>query len=211
MLIISHRGYWKTQDEQNKASSFERSLSLGFGIETDIRDFRGELVISHDIGDEASMSLEKFFELYKHYETDLSLALNIKSDGLQSKLKKMIEFYDIENYFCFDMSVPDGLLYLKQSMDVFTRQSEYEENPSFYSEAVGVWMDEFCEHWIDEKIIGQHIKNQKRVVIVSPELHKRDHMKEWAHYREMARLSLFKNHLILCTDFPELARSYFDG
>ena len=54
MRIISHRGYWNTPAEKNTIHAFQRSFALGFGTETDIRDLKGELVISHDmpIGDE---------------------------------------------------------------------------------------------------------------------------------------------------------------
>lgn len=56
MKILSHRGYWKNSDEKNKENAFRRSFSLGYGTETDVRDCRGDLVISHDmpIGNEIS-------------------------------------------------------------------------------------------------------------------------------------------------------------
>jgi len=41
MLVISHRGYWKELAEKNRPIAFERSFALGFGTETDIRDYKG--------------------------------------------------------------------------------------------------------------------------------------------------------------------------
>lgn len=87
MKIISHRGYWKNNSEKNTKISFERSFRLGFGTETDIRDFNGNLVISHDIPTNTSISIDDFFEIYNRHSNSI-LALNIKSDGLQSILKK---------------------------------------------------------------------------------------------------------------------------
>lgn len=113
------------------------------------------------------LKLEDFFKLYKKYNTKLPLALNIKADGLQNLLKKLIEKYEITNYFVFDMSVPDALLYIDLNFNVFTRQSEYEKEPSFYDKACGVWMDEFYSHWIDKNIIKKHVDNGKSVCIVS--------------------------------------------
>ena len=54
MIILSHRGYWKLEEERNRAAAFQRSFDLGYGTETDIRDIQGKLVISHDMprGDE---------------------------------------------------------------------------------------------------------------------------------------------------------------
>lgn len=210
MEIISHRGYWKNEDEKNSILAFERSLYSGFGIETDIRDYKGVLVISHDIADANAISLEQFFAVYKSFDKNLPLALNIKSDGLQLKLKEALKKYEIENYFVFDMSVPDTLLYLKHNARVFTRQSEYETELIFYDRSVGVWLDEFHSHWIDESVLIEHIKNQKRICIVSPDLHKRDYQREWNDYRSVEkRVGCF--NMMLCTDFPEKAREFFHG
>ncbi len=205
MKILSHRGYWKSSEEKNSIVAFERSFTLGFGTETDIRDFNGELVISHDIADRNSISVRQFFDIYCQYDKSLMLALNIKSDGLQLKLKEILQEYQIENYFVFDMSVPDGLGYLKNSIKSFTRQSEYEKTPSFYEEAAGVWLDSFRSDWIENDLIIQHLKNHKLVSIVSPDLHKRYHIEVWQKYLPLAQ----EKKLFLCTDFPEEAHSFF--
>lgn len=210
MVIISHRGYWKEVNEKNTKVAFERTFYLGFGTETDIRDFKGELVISHDIADENCISVKDMFAIYNKYDNKLPLALNIKADGLQAKLKDILEEYKIKNYFVFDMSVPDGLQYLKYNIRTFTRESEYEKIPSFYNEACGVWLDEFQGHWITKEVIEKHIQSGKQICIVSPDLHKRDYKKEWLHYREIEK-ELGINHIMLCTDFPQQAMEFFSG
>ena len=209
MNILSHRGYWKIDEEKNQKVAFKRSFTLGFGTETDIRDYKGELVISHDIANEKSITLEDFFKIYNNYENALPLALNIKADGLQIKLNELLKKYNITNYFVFDMSVPDGLGYIKHNIKAFTRESEYEETSSFYNEACGIWLDEFQSHWIDKKIIEKHIKNNKQICIVSPDLHKREYKKEWQDYKEIEK-ELGINDLIICTDFPEEAKDFFN-
>lgn len=209
MIILSHRGYWKETQEKNLPIAFERSFSLGFGTETDIRDYKGELVISHDIADENCISVKEMFEVYNKYDNTLSLALNIKADGLQLKLKKLLEEYKIENYFVFDMSIPDGLGYLKQNIKAFTRESEYEKVPSFYDEACGIWLDEFQEHWITKEVIEKHIKNNKKICIVSPDLHKREYKNQWQHYKEIEK-ELGIDNLMICTDYPEIAKEFFN-
>ncbi|MDD3769144.1 MAG: hypothetical protein PHV10_00870 [Sulfuricurvum sp.] len=208
MIILSHRGYWQNPIEKNLPIAFKRSFSLGFGTETDIRDYKGELVISHDIANEESIPASLFFELYSQTAIRLPLALNIKSDGLQEKLKLLLEHYKITDYFVFDMSIPDSLGYLKHGFNVFTRQSEYESDPSFYEQAHGVWLDEFYGHWITKEIIEEHIKNHKRICIVSPDLHKRDYTNEWVHFKAIEK-ELGINNLMLCTDYPEIAKEFF--
>lgn len=210
MLILSHRGYWKEAEEKNSKKAFIRSFSKGFGTETDVRDHDGLLVISHDLPDSGCITFENFLETYSAYDKNLFLALNIKADGLQFELVKLLEKYNINNYFVFDMSVPDGLVCIKYGLNSFTRQSEYEKIPSFYEEASGVWLDEFKEHWITEEIILKHLNNNKKVCIVSPELHKRDHIKEWEHYKEIISRH-DSDSLMLCTDIPEDAKEFFYG
>lgn len=211
MKIISHRGYWKNIKKKNTISAFKKSFELGFGTETDIRDFNGELVISHDIPNssiEELIYVDDFFKLYKSIGNNLPLALNIKSDGLQEMLKNLIIKYDISNYFVFDMSIPDTLGYMKKNINYFSRQSEFEITPSLYKECRGVWLDEFVNHWITPEIIEEHLKKNKLVCIVSPELHGRNNIQEWANYKNFIT-NQFSENLILCTDNPEDAKKYF--
>ncbi|WDL73754.1 hypothetical protein [Helicobacter winghamensis] len=225
MQIIAHRGWWESEWQKNQIVAFKKEfdfcsnlpldnhlVGVGGGVETDIRDYNGLLVISHDIATKDSLSLEEFFHLYSSYNinSNSTLALNIKSDGLQSILKTMLEKYNIQNYFVFDMSIPDALGYIKLGFNLFTRQSEYEKNPSFYNEAKGVWLDEFHSHWINEQIIKEHLNNNKQICIVSPDLHKRDYQKEWQEYKEI-EVKLNGANLMLCTDKVIEARRFFNA
>jgi len=107
------------------------------------------------------------------------------------------------------MSVPDGLGYLKQNIKAFTRESEYEKLPSFYDESCGIWLDEFQGHWITKEVIEKHVKNGKQICIVSPDLHKREYKKEWQHYKEIEK-QLGITNLMMCTDYPEMAKEFLD-
>jgi hypothetical protein len=209
VIVLSHRGYWLSPEEKNQQIAFERSFSMGFGTETDIRDLNSRLVISHDMPTQGAMSLEHFLDLYTRFQPSLPLALNIKADGLQAELKRHLANYEVDSYFVFDMAVPDGLLYARQGMRTYTRQSEYETTPPYYEFAEGVWLDEFHGHWLSDGVIEQHLHRGKSVCIVSPELHQRSPAQEWLHYRELeARIG--KDRMMLCTDLPTQAREYFN-
>lgn len=210
MNIISHRGYWKVEEERNLQISFDRSFKLGFGTETDIRDYMGELVISHDIPNETCLSLDEFFKIYmSHSNLNLILALNIKSDGLQVKLKEKLMEFGIEKYFVFDMSIPDTFGYIKNKIETFSRQSEYEQVPAFINECQGIWLDAFENRWYDANLLSDHIQRGRRVAIVSPELHKRSHLELW----EFLKINKFDqlDNIILCTDLPEDATKFFNN
>lgn len=206
MEIISHRGYWIEKSEKNTTLSFERSFELGYGTETDVRDYNGKLVISHDIPNESSILLDDFFGTYKS-QSNKTLALNIKSDGLQSILKKKLHEFNILNYFAFDMSVPDTLGYINNGINFFSRQSEYELIPIFYNQAEGIWLDSFNKEWFDLELITNHINNGKKIAIVSSELHKRNPAELW-EFMKINDLHI-KEKIILCTDIPEQADKYF--
>ncbi|MDR2870698.1 MAG: hypothetical protein LBV04_09630 [Deferribacteraceae bacterium] len=203
MNIIAHRGYWKAWEERNTVRAFERALENDFGIETDIRDCAGKLVVSHDTPTGAELSVEQFFELYNSYNSQTWLALNIKADGLQSLLKEQLDRYKIKNYFVFDMSIPDTIGYLAQDIDVFMRRSEYETASPFYDEAAGIWLDCFKSDWFGANDMEKYLADDKYVCIVSPELHKRPYAQVWEKYK------ISHNKLLLCTDRPDEAQTYF--
>ncbi len=208
MIVLSHRGYWKDPVEKNSRIAFERSFALNFGTETDIRDRNSRLVISHDMADHKALPIEDFLDIYKHYDKPLPLALNIKADGLQQPLHQLLTTYQVSNYFVFDMAVPDGLAYAKFPLRAFTRQSEYEITPAFYSLAQGVWLDEFHSHWINDEIVIAHLRIGKQLCIVSPDLHRRKYLDEWMHYKKLEQ-QIGNDQLMLCTDYPEQAREFF--
>ena len=204
-MILSHRGYWLNEEEKNTIGAFERSFSLGFGTETDIRDHNGQLVISHDMADSDCISLEKFFQIFISYDKALPLALNIKADGLQNELLFLIQKYQIENYFVFDMSVPDLLHYKIKGIPYLIRQSEYEQDLSLITESAGVWLDEFHEEWITRDYVEKIVELGKTCYVVSAELHQKEYMKSWEKWRY-----IFEDvSWCLCTDFPLEARKFF--
>lgn len=207
MEIISHRGYWKCKNEKNTKIAFNRSFNMGYGIETDIRDFRGELVISHDIATSESLQLNDFFYEYSMFQKN-TVALNIKADGLVSLLsRKLIEF-DISNYFVFDMSVPDTMSYINEGLNVFIRQSEIETDMSLYGKVKGIWLDSFFGDWFETEIVFNHLANNKQVCIVSPELHGREKIGLWSKLKVPEIVE--SREVMLCTDFPEEAKNYFN-
>jgi glycerophosphoryl diester phosphodiesterase len=210
MIILSHRGFWIQQEEKNSKAAFTRSFENGFGVETDLRDSTEKIFISHDMPKGTEMTIEDFLQLYNSYSFAFPLALNVKADGLFKLMADILQKNKIGNYFFFDMSLPDALGYVKEGLKFFSRQSEYEKEPYLYKEANGIWLDEFHHHWIDEKIIQQHLTEKKKVCIVSPELHKRNYKEEWEHYKHITYKFGLEN-LMLCTDYPDEAKTFFNS
>ncbi len=208
MEIIAHRGFWKETNERNTMVALKRAADSGIGTETDFRDYMEKLVVSHNVADANSPLAEEFFKLYQG--TKCTLALNVKADGIQGLLKELLTKYDIENYFCFDMSIPDTLGYIDNGLKFFVRQSEYENINSLYEKADGVWVDGFVDDkWITKDLILDHRSKSKKVCIVSSDLHSRDHSILW---RELKDKEILEDAgVILCTDYPDKAKEYFYG
>mgnify|MGYP001290086788 CR=1 FL=1 len=70
-------------------------------------------------------------------------------------------------------------------------------------------MDEFKEHWINEAIIKKHIGNEKKVCIVSPELHGHNYENTWDDYKKIEG-NLGRGRIMLCTNYPVEARMHFN-
>lgn len=203
MKILSHRGYWKTPEEKNTEIAFQRSFGLGYGTETDVRDVAGKLVISHDMPKGDEMSFEEFLRLTG--DRPLPLALNIKADGLASAMYKALRGSPHE-WFVFDASIPDMRQHLNAGNPVYARMSEVERTPAWLSACEGIWLDAFEDIWYEQEDIATLLRRGKRVCVVSPELHKRDHVPLWH------MISAFKDasNLMICTDIPEDASAFFN-
>lgn len=207
MRILAHRGYWREPIEKNTPAALRRALDSGFGFESDIRDYRGKLVISHNIADENCQMAEEVFQWLAAYRDRYCFAINIKADGLNGQLAGLLEKYGIRNYFAFDMSVPQMVEYADGGLTFFTRQSEVEPDPVMYDKAAGVWIDGFWGvDWVTEELLQSHIAAGKTVCLVSPELHARAYTEFWAQLRSY-KLDL--GQVLLCTDRLGEAAAFF--
>lgn len=205
MKIISHRGYWNSVNEKNTEKAFARSFLLGFGTETDVRDFNREIRVSHDMATGEELNFHTFLALASSTGRSLTLALNIKADGLAKKIYQALEGYPNLDCFVFDMSVPDMRSYFDLGIPVFTRMSEVEQQPVWIERSAGVWLDGFDSEWFDISLIKNLLLMKKRVCIVSPELHGRNHLTFWALIKDFVS----EQNLMLCTDYPEQAAKFF--
>ncbi|WP_424360153.1 hypothetical protein [Methylocystis parvus] len=208
--ILAHRGFWTAPSEKNAAVALERAFAAGFGVETDIRDLDGVLVVSHDPPRRRSapMTAEALFELYLRMGAPGWLALNVKADGLASQIGSLLARYAIDAAFVFDMSAPDMRAYLAMDIPVFTRRSDAEPVPTYYGKCAGVWMDCFGIAHSPADWSRQALSDGKRVALVSPELHGRPHLAAWAEWREALHPHSEAN-VMICTDYPEEAAAFF--
>lgn len=207
--ILAHRGLWQAPCDKNTFGAIEKALTLGFGLETDIRDCAGEIVISHDMASgnlRDMLRLEDLFEMYHHNGCDGTLALNVKADGIGQLVRALLERYGIENYFLFDMSVPELVQYAKIPLIAYNRASEYESYEETAKLADGVWVDNFTGKYDQLKLMKELLKKGVSCALVSPELHGRNEMEMWGSLKQMTHCKF--NNFFICTDFPEACYNF---
>ena len=191
--ILAHRGLWKESNfAPNSFASLKLSFDHGFGVETDVRDYQKEIVISHDPCGPST-----------HYPFDSSLlalgrvAINIKSDGLVPLISKFREQLHETKSFVFDCSFPQILQYKKASIPHALRISEFEKelpwNPDY------IWLDSFTSDWWVNDFEVRKMMDQIPTIIVSPELHDRDYSNVWEIFLNLSREV---ENIGICTDFP---------
>lgn len=206
MKLLCHRGIWTQAHEKNTHAALCAAFDQGLGIETDIRDCDGSLVVSHDMPTRATAGdLDALLSHYRDQQSSAPLALNVKSDGLQAALLAKLQAYRVQNYFVFDMSVPDTLGYRRLNMPFAARLSEYETPGVLLAQASHVWLDAFESEWYSVDLIQSLLDQGKHVAVVSPELHRRSHADLWAALRPLASDA----RLYLCTDLVASAMEVF--
>lgn len=193
--------------ERNSLVAFQRAFEGGFGAEIDVRDLDGQLVVSHDPPLRGALALEDVVHALISSGSAGALAVNIKADGLQARLAQALAGLDCAHWFAFDMSVPDALGYVRAGLPTFTRHSDVEPDPVLLRDASGVWLDDFGGGWLGEEQIAAHVAADRRVAVVSPELHGRDHRAAWEEWRSW---QVWRHPGVsLCTDHPLEAQGVF--
>lgn len=174
------------------------STPVKYGIEMDIRSYGDRLIVQHEPFIDA-VSFEEWVKHYKHR----TLILNIKEEGIEYRVKEIVEEHKIQDYFFLDLSFPYLIKMInKGESRVAIRFSEYESEQTALAlagQAEWVWVDCFTKMPLSKRsyeTLSKHFK----ICIVSPELQGRD-VKEIAEYKKS--LSSFKIDAV-CTKRPDL-------
>ena len=189
MLYIKHR-INTTQDL--------KSVPEHMGIELDIRYEKNKLILQHD----PFKNGEYFEDFLKEYKHSL-IVLNIKSEGIEEEVLRLLEKYEVKDYFFLDTSFP-ALIKLSKigEKNIAVRFSEYEpiEQALTLKDTVKwVWIDCFNKLTLDNESYKK-LKKHFKLCLVSPELqnHSKDRIKEFK-----ATISNFEIDAV-CTKVPEL-------
>jgi hypothetical protein len=200
---LAHRGLWAAADERNTLAAFRGAFANGWGVELDVRDLDGALVISHDPPAAGALAFGAVVDAFVDAGCPGRIAVNVKSDGLEAMIADTLREVEPARWFAFDMSVPDTLRYARAGLPYFSRHSDVEPEPALYDGSSGVWLDDFAGGFVTQARIAAHLDAGKHVAVVSPELHGRDHAPAWREWRTWGVWS--HPAIALCTDLPDHA------
>ena len=163
MEIIDHR--------VNKIIELKKILKE-YGVEIDVRDFNKNLVIQHDPF-KNGVFLKKYIKNYKHG----TLIINVKSEGIEFKIIKLLRKFKIRKFFFLDSSYPLIINMMKKNIkNISVRVSDYESFNNvemLKNKFKWLWLEIFNNFKISKKQINYIKNNSLKICLVSPELHGR--------------------------------------
>jgi len=193
MIFISHRC---NTIEELKATPSE------YGIEVDIRSNNGRLVIHHDPLKDG-VDFEKWIENYAHQ----TLILNIKEEGLESRLIDFMKQYKITDYFFLDQSFPFLIKWSNLGeRHSAVRVSEFESIETALTLAGKidwVWVDCFNYFPLSEVEANKLQNAGFKLCLVSPELQGRPYESEIFIMNSILQDRSIRADAI-CTKYPEI-------
>ena len=144
------------------------------GIEVDLHGFGKRIVVNHD----PFVKSVDFFKWLNHYNHKI-LFVNIKEEGIESDVLKILNKKNISNFVLFDVSFPFIYKLLnKNQRKLALRISKFEAFDGFLKLKIKpkwVWIDLFEDTIPLSKKNYMHLrKNKIKIIIVSPELHGRN-------------------------------------
>ena len=191
MIIIKHRV--NTSKELKK-------INKNLGVEIDLRSHKNDIYLHHDpfkIG-------ELFTKWIKNFNHRV-IVLNVKEEGLENKILRILNNKKIKNFFFHDQTFSTMLKNMKKTK-VSIRYSEFEDlkkKNKLFRHIKWLWIDNFSEVKIDKKFYSFLKANGVKICLVSPELVKKNRTKEIKSIIKYLKKNKFKIDAV-CTKKPKL-------
>ena len=188
MLIIDHR--------VNTLKSLKNRINDG--VELDLRYENKDIILHHDPFEKG----EKFEDFLRKFNLDF-IILNIKSEGIEEEVLKLLKKYNVPDYFFLDTSIPFIIKYINKGWSkLAVRFSEYEPVEfalKFRDKVDWVWVDCFTHLPLTNESYLQ-LKKHFKICLVSPELqgHPKSMIEEFKKQIEGFKIDA------VCTKDPDL-------
>ena len=176
-------------------------INKKFGIEVDVRSYGKEIVVNHDPFIK-SLNFSKWINFYDHK----ILFVNIKEVGIERTVLDILNLNGIKNFVLFDVSFPYLFKFLNLGEKrIATRVSKYESINSTFNLNIKpkwIWIDLFEDKIpLNSENYNKLIKNNYKLILVSPELHGRSDQSIDIIKKQIER-NQFKFNAV-CTKYPD--------
>ena len=192
-LIICHR---KNTIKQLIDTSTE------YGVEIDVRSYNNKIILNHDPMKNGEF-LDKWIRKYNHK----FLIINIKEEGLEKYIIKILKNKKIKDFFFLDQSFPFLIKTLNSNEPrCAIRFSEYEDIKTINNlkkKINWVWVDHFSKFPLNKSISNSLKKKNIKICIVSPEIVKKTSIQNLKKLKN----SIQKKNIhidAVCTKNPEI-------
>ena len=179
-----------------------------YGIEVDVRTWGNKLILNHEPFSEG-VEFAKWISHYQHG----TLIVNVKEEGLEEEIMRMLSDNGISNFFFLDQSFPFLVKYSSAGIrNSAVRVSEFEtvETALSLSSLVDwVWVDCFTEFPLDTHSIEMLSQARFKFCLVSPELQGRSEDLEIVRFAEKIRQLGFQPDAI-CTKSPKIWKRHYE-
>ncbi len=162
-MIIAHR-------INNLDSESQDIFRVADGIEFDVRDSDGKIIVTHD-----PFTTGQLFEDFLFYcDPSKFYIVNIKSEGIEYRILELLKEHSIQNFFFLDCSIPMMVKLGKQYTNkLAVRFSEYESIETVKKMASlveWVWVDTFTKIPLTQEQQEELHQLGLKLCFVSPEL-----------------------------------------
>jgi hypothetical protein len=176
-----------------------------FGVEVDVRSNNGFLILHHEPFKKGP-DFSKWLKYYSH----AYLIINIKEEGLEIPILKLLQKFKVKKFFFLDQSFPFLIKFSKKLlMNAAARFSELESIETVInikSKIKWVWVDCFTKLPITKNNFTALKKVNVKICYVSPELQGEKNIKKIKNF-----VAYIKDKKLIpdavCTKFPDFWNS----
>ena len=173
-----------------------------YGVEIDVRSYNNKIILNHDPMKNGEF-LDNWIRKYNHK----FLIINIKEEGLEKYIIKILKNKKIKEFFFLDQSFPFLIKTLNSNETrCAIRFSEYEDIKTINNlkkKINWVWVDHFSKFPLNKSISNSLKKKNIKICIVSPEIVKKTTIQNLKKLKN----SIKKKNIhidAVCTKNPEI-------
>ena len=173
-----------------------------YGVEIDVRSYNNKIILNHDPMKNGEF-LDNWIRKYNHK----FLIINIKEEGLEKYIIKILKNKKIKDFFFLDQSFPFLIKTLNSNETrCAIRFSEYEDIKTINNlkkKINWVWVDHFSKFPLNKSTSYKLKKKKLKICIVSPEIVKKTSIKNLKKLKN----SIQKKNIhidAVCTKNPEI-------